>query len=126
MEITVFKKNLKPDEEAAFDVHVTEKTKAIKALMKKFAKDAQLLKVSVEKFEKHDAFDVEFCLTINSKSIYAKEASHTLTKAIDLAKIRMLAQIKKHIAQLRGGRTHKSIKGKEAAKTLFIPEFERI
>jgi len=125
MEITVFKKGLNQEEEMAFDAQIIEKTKAIEALLKKFAKDAQLLKVSVEKFEKHDAFDIELCLSLHAKKLYAKETSHTLTKAIELAKTRMLAQIKKHMAQLRRDRAHKSIKRK-GAKTLFIPEFERI
>jgi ribosome-associated translation inhibitor RaiA len=114
MEINIFKKNLNKTEEEAFDSNIEAKTNAIQALLKTFAKDAKLLKVSVEKFEKHDAYDVEFCLSLPAKTIYAKEASHALTKAMDLSKIRMLSQIKKYMAQLRGDRDHKSIKGKES------------
>ena len=63
-----------------------------------------------EKYEKHDAYEVEFCLNLPAKSLVAKEASHMITKAIDLSKDRLISQLKKHMARLRKDREHKSIR----------------
>ncbi|MFA6992253.1 MAG: HPF/RaiA family ribosome-associated protein [Candidatus Gracilibacteria bacterium] len=120
MEIKIFKKNLSPGEEAAFDKLIEEKTMSIATLLKKFAYDAKLLKVSVEKFDKHTAYEVEFNLSLPAKIIHAKEASHTPTKAIELAKNRMSNQIKKYMAQLRGDRDHKSIKAEEPQTVMIF------
>jgi len=113
METTFFHKNLNKKEESSFVDYVNKKLPAISQLLTKFAPDAQLLKVSIEKFTKHDAFEVEFCLTIPTKSLVATEASHQITKAVDLSKDRLVGQIKKHIAMLRKERSHKSIRGRK-------------
>lgn len=109
MEINIFRNNLAPKEEEIFVNYLKLKTDAIKDLLTKFSTDAVLLKVSIEKFEKHDAFAVEFCLVLPTKTFVAKEASHQITKAIDLTKDRLVAQIKKHLALLREDRSHKGI-----------------
>lgn len=110
MEITFFHKNLTKKEERTFLDYVNTKVPAIENLLTKFADDASILKVSVEKFEKHDAFQVEFCLMLPTKSLVATEASHQLNKAVDLSKDRLVSQIKKHMAHLRKARSHKSIR----------------
>ena|SRR3989338_10870016 len=109
MEVTFFQKNLIQSEESTFVDYVNKKIPAMEALLKRYAKDAKLLKASIEKFDKHDAYEVEFCLALPTKSLVATEASHQITKAVDLAKDRLIAQIKKHLAILRGDRGHKSI-----------------
>jgi hypothetical protein len=48
--------------------------------------------------------------------MYAKEASHMITKAVDLSKDRLISQLKKHIALLRKDRSHKSIRDAETVK----------
>lgn len=106
----MFHKNLSPLEAKNFMEYTSQKRDTIEGLLTKFAHDAQLLKISIEKFEKHDAYEVEFCLVLPTKSLVAKEASHAITKAVDQTKDRLVAQIKKHISQLRRGRTHKSIR----------------
>ena len=113
MDINYFQKNLEKHEEKSFKKYVQEKLEAIETLLTKFANDAQLLKVSIEKFEKHDAYEVEFCLVLPTKTLMSKEASHTITKAIDLSKDRLISQVKKHIAHLRKDRAHKSIRDSE-------------
>ena len=110
MEINVFQKSLAPKEEKVFNDYLEKKIPSIKSLLSKFADDAVLLKVTVEKFEKHDAFEVELCLTLPTKSLVAKEASHQITKALDLSKDRLVAQLKKHMESLRKERSHKGIK----------------
>jgi ribosome-associated translation inhibitor RaiA len=109
MEINVFRQNLTSKEEEIFVSYLMPKTEAINDLLTKFSTDAVLLKVSIEKFDKHDAFAVEFCLVLPTKTFVAKEASHQITKAIDLTKDRLIAQIKKHLALLREDRSHKGI-----------------
>ncbi len=113
MEITHFHKRLSEKEASQFDDYVAGKIDAIRNLLTHFSEDSVLLKISIEKFEKHDAFEVEFCLTLPSKSIVAKEASHAITKATDLSKDRLISQIKKHIAHLRKDRHHQSIRHHE-------------
>lgn len=110
MDTTFFYKNLIAEEEKNFLAYANEKLEAISSLLTTFAKDAQLLKISIEKFNKHDAFEVELCLNLPTKRLIAKEASHAFSKAMDQAKDRMLLQIKKHMAQLRKDRAHSSIR----------------
>lgn len=116
MKVTFFQKNLSKEEEAAFIEYISQKTESIENLLTKFADDAQLLKASIEKFDKHDAYEVEFYLTLPTKALLAREASHTITKAVDLSKDRLIGQIKKHIARLRRDRAHKSIRKTEVKK----------
>ncbi len=110
MEVAFQSKNLLKKEEVQFSKYFEEKLEAIANLLTKFPADAQMLKVSVEKFDKHDAYQVELTLILPTKNIKSKEVSHTLTKATDLSKDRMIAQIKKHMAHLRKDRGHKSIR----------------
>jgi ribosome-associated translation inhibitor RaiA len=110
MEITFFHKNLSKKEEGQFVDYVNQKTDSIKSLLQKFSDDASILRVSIEKFTKHDAFEVELCLNLPSKSLVATEASHQITKAVDLSRDRLLTQIKKHMAHLRKDRSHQSIR----------------
>lgn len=116
MDVNYFHKHLSKKEEADFLDYVEPKIPAIEVLLTKFADDAKILKVSIEKFDKHDAFQVEFCLNLPAKSLVAKEASHTITKAVDLSKDRLISQIKKHMAQLRKDRSHRSIRDAEPIK----------
>lgn len=110
MELTFYCKNLNGKEEQVFVDYINEKIPVIEPLLKKFASDASLLKASIEKFDKHDAYQVEFCLVLPTKSLVATEASHQITKAVDLSKDRLTSQIKKHMALLRKSRVHKSIR----------------
>ena len=120
MEFTYFHKNLTKTEAKIFIDYVREKIPVIENLLTKFADDASILKVSIEKYDKHDAYEVEFCLTLPTKSLIAKEASHQITKAVDLSKDRLIAQLKKHMAMLRRERSHKSIRHKELTLKRFI------
>lgn len=119
MELTFFHKNVTKTEEKAFVDYVTQKISAIENLLTKFAEDAAMLKVSIEKFDKHTAFQVEFCLILPTKTLVATEVSHQITKAVDLSKDRMLSQIKKHMALLRKDRSHRSVKN-ERVKVLSL------
>ena len=123
MEKVIFHKNLSQAEEVLFDEYVEQKIPSIESLLKKFASDAPTLKLSVEKFDKHDAFQVEMILELPSKALVATETSHSVQKAIDLSKDRLVSQLKKHLAHLRKDRAHQSIRKQEAPVTenIFIP-----
>lgn len=110
MEITFYHKNLTKKEEKVFVDYVNEKKEPIESLLTKFAKDAAILKASIEKFDKHGAYQVEFCLVLPMKTIIAQEDSHQITKAVDLSKDRVVSQLKKLMAILRRERGHKSIR----------------
>jgi len=117
MEVTHLFKNLSPREESLFVDYVREKIPSIKNLLTKFADDSKILKVSIKKYEKHDAYQVEFALILPQKSLIAQETSHAITKAVDLSKDRLLSQLRKHIDYLRNNRSHGSIRTTEKAKT---------
>jgi len=111
MEITMQYKNLSDAEKVSFDDYISEKTGKVEKLLTKFSEDGVLLKISIEKFDKHDAYAVEWHLALPSKKLIASEASHTITKAVDLSKDRLLEQLKKHLAQLRKESDNSSIRG---------------
>ncbi len=123
MEINFFHKNVTKKEEDSFAEYVLQKTDSIKNLLTKFSSDGRFLKASIEKFDKHDAYEVEFCLVLPTKTIISKEASHQITKAVDLSKDRLIVQIKKHVAHLRKDRSHKSIRKTEIKEEEPIKEF---
>jgi len=122
MEVIFYHKNLSSKEEALFSEYVNEKTDAIGSLLTTFADDARMLKATIEKFEKHDAYEVEFHLSLPNKTMVAKEASHNITKAVDLSKDRLVTQLKKHMALLRKERKHSSIRTPEKEK-IEVGEF---
>lgn len=116
MDVTYFMQNLSKREEKLFKEYVNEKVGAITSLLTKFADDARVFKATIEKFEKHDAFQVEFCLSLPTKTIKSNEASHNITKAVDFSKDRLVSQLKKHMALLRKDRSHQSIRTTEVVK----------
>jgi len=103
-------KHLAETEEKEFKKYFESKIPKIKHLVTKFADDAVLLKASIEKFEKHKAYEVELRLHLPSKELIAKETSHEINKSTDLAKDKLIAQIKKHIEQLQDKRNKESIR----------------
>lgn len=109
MELNYFSKDLTRKEEDFFINYLKKKTPAIEKLLERF-EDTSILRVTIVKFEKHDAYNVEFSLSLPSKNLIANEDSHTITKATDQAKDRLLGQIKKHLAHLRGDRSHQTIR----------------
>lgn len=120
MEQTIFCKNLVKAEEKYFRDYISKKLSKIENLLHKFSQDAQLLKITIEKFDKHNAYELELCLNLPMRSIVAKEASHQINKAVDLSLDRLMSQLKKHLSLLRRERAHKSIRKQEP----FIREFE--
>lgn len=125
METTFSFKNLEKNEERQFADYIGKKLPAISELLTTFAADAKLLKVVCEKFDKHQAYQVDFCLVLPNKTIFANETSHAMTKAVDLAKDRVLPQIKKHLDHLRKERSQRSIRDHKE-ETVAIEQLEEI
>lgn len=124
MEVTFFQKNLSKAEEGAFfDYLNRKKLQAIETLLQKFSSDATSLKITIEKFDKHNAFQVEFYLNLPTKAIIAVEASHQISKAIDLSRDRLLAQLRKHLESLREKRVHRSLKDHHSMQREATAEF---
>ncbi|MBT3865345.1 hypothetical protein HOE67_00745 [Candidatus Peregrinibacteria bacterium] len=114
MQIQVQYKNLSKSEQALFDEYMKSKIKQIDNLLTNFEEDAVMLDLKIEKFNKHDAFEVEYVLKIPMKTLKSREASHQITKAVDLAKDRLIVQLKKFQKQLKTGqlaaRQHASLR----------------
>ncbi len=121
MKITFFYKNLAKEEEGQFTEYSQKKVPGIENLLSSFSPDSLLLNLSIEKFNKHDAFEVEFALTVGGKTLVAREASHQIEKATDLCKDRLSAQVKKHMAILRDDRDHSSIRETANELAKMIP-----
>lgn len=100
-----------------FEDYLPKKIEQIESLLQRFDEDTVELDIRVEKFDKHDAFEVEFVLKIPMRTITAKEASHAITKAVDLSKDRLVSQLKKFQKHVRTdqltARKHASIRKPE-------------
>ena len=107
-------KNMSELEQELFDEYIPKKLKQIEGLLTRFAEDSVTLDTRIEKFEKHDAYEVEFVLKLPMKTLKAKETSHTITKAVDFSKDRIIVQIKKFQSTIRTeqltARRHASIR----------------
>ena len=114
MKVKTTYKNLSPQEQEIFDNYLPKKLEQIESLLTHFADDAVVFDCTIEKFDKHDAYEVEMVIKMPMKTIKARETSHTITKAIDLSKDRVIAQIKKFQKTLRQdqlqARRHASIR----------------
>lgn len=109
MQTVFFFKNMLSNEESEFRDYLAKKLPKIEKMIVRCGdSDTVLLHVKCEKFEKHSAFNTELSLTIPGENIIATEASHAITKAIDLAIDRLVMQLKKNVLQTR--RAHRGIK----------------
>lgn len=114
METVFFFKNMLPDEEGKLRDYVFGKLSKFEKVLSHFPSDGVMLQVKGEKFQKHSAYEVELVLKLEGQTYSAKEASHMITKAVDLAKDRLDVQIKKNL--LQGRRQHRSLKAKTKMK----------
>ena len=108
MKLIYFSKGLTSAEEKQFQQYMEKKLKSVSRLLSHFAEDAVQLQVNAERFEKNNAFQIEMILNVPQKQFVGKEASHALTKAMDLSKDRILKQLRKHSEVKRDHRGMKS------------------
>jgi len=114
METNFFFKNMADAEEGQLREYFLKKLPALEKILSQFPSDAINLQVKGERFEKHSAYEVELTLKLPSETFTSKEASHMITKAVDLAKDRLVIQLKKK--SLSQKRTHRSLKAKAKAE----------
>lgn len=91
-----------------------KKEPALVKLLSRYPDETAFLEMKAEKFDKHTAYQVEFILTLPHNRLYSKEASHAITKAVDLSKDRLVEQIKKNSEMAR--RSHRGIKVRRTLK----------
>lgn len=108
MEPLFFFKNMSSSDAAALRDYFVKKTPRLDKLLSHFPGDAALLQVKGERFSKHSAFEVELILKLPNQTFLSREASHLITKAVDLALDRLTMQIKKSAMNMR--RSHRSVK----------------
>lgn len=114
METVFFFKNMSQTEEAKLRDYVFTKLPKFEKILNRFPADAVILQVKGQRFDKHSAYEVEMVLKIPSETLSACEASHMITKAVDLAKDRLDMQIKKSILSVR--REHRAIRSRAKNK----------
>ena len=119
METTFFFKNMLPSEEEQLREYFLTKAPKIEKMLSHFPEDAVNLQVKGEKFQKHSAYEVELTMKSPLGTITAQEASHMITKAVDLAKDRLLLQLKKNLTVGRRGHRSLKVQSKMEMRTLL-------
>ena len=102
MRVNVIEKHVSDREKKQFTTYLDKKLPRLKKLTTHFAEDAVLLTATVERFEKHDAYTISLRLEIPSGTLMAEETAHSITKGMDDAIDRLIAQLKSHMEKLRG------------------------
>lgn len=114
METVFFFKHMTGEQEEILRDYFDKKTAKIEKVLKHFPKDAVLLQVKGERFQKHSAFEVEMVMKLPLGTISAREASHTINKAVDLALDRLMMQLKKTLLGVR--REQRSVRARNKVK----------
>lgn len=111
MKIQYSMKSMDVWEEKHMKEYMESKIPRLEKLLSHFEDDTVSFTVRAERFEKNNAYRVELVLEIPGKLFVGNEDSHTIEKAVDLSKDRLLNQIKKHEDQLRNkGKSNSSLK----------------
>lgn len=104
-------KNMAGWEEKRTKEYMQGKIPRLERLLSHFQDDTVSLTVRAERFDKNNAYHVELILEIPGKLLVGNEDSHTIEKAIDLSKDRLVNQMKKHDDQLKNkGKSNSSLK----------------
>ena len=114
METVFVFKGMSHEKEAKLREHFLEQLPKFEKILNRFPSDAALMHVKGEKFIKHSACDVELTLKLPKATLTGQEASHMITKAVDLACDRLNMQMKKSILSVR--REHRGVKVRSKAQ----------
>lgn len=111
MKIQYTFKGMRHWEEVRMKEYAEAKERGLEKLLTHFQDDTVHLGVRAERFEKNNAYEVELVMEIPGKLLVGKEASHTIEKAIDLAKDRLVTQLRRHEDLLKSkGKSASSLK----------------
>lgn len=95
MKIDYFFKNLDANEKKWCEEYVETKIPQLEKLIHRYAKDSAALRIKAEKFSSKSAYKITFDLKLPKQSFLVSEDDHTIVEAIDLAKDKLIAQLKK-------------------------------
>lgn len=95
MNIKFFCKGLSSDIEKKLRDYMDKKMSSFEKLVGEFDDDTVQLQITAERYEKNNAYNVEMILKMPKKRVVASEDSHSIEKAVDLAKDRIIKQMKK-------------------------------
>jgi len=95
MQIDFFFKNFNQAEKRSFENYFETKLPQLKKLIERHFKDSALLRVKAEKFNTKSAYEVTLDLKLPKRNFLVSEDDHTIVEAIDLAKDKLIAQLKK-------------------------------
>lgn len=125
MNIKFFCKGLSSEVDKKLRDYIDKKITSFEKLLMEFDDDTVQMQITAERYEKNNAYNVEIILKMPKKTIVANEDSHSIEKAVDLAKDRIIKQMKKAGEKNRIHRKRDS-KEKEMTKTGVIVGLERI
>ncbi len=95
MQIDYFFKNLTPNEKKWCEEYVATKIPQLEKLIHRQADDSASLRIKAEKFSTNSAYKITFDLKLPKQSFLVSEDDHTIVEAIDLAKDKLITQLKK-------------------------------
>jgi ribosome-associated translation inhibitor RaiA len=95
MQIDYFFKNLTPAEKKWCEEYVETKIPQLEKLIHRHFEEAASLRIKAEKFNTKSAYKITFDLKLPKQSFLVSEDDHTIAEAIDLAKDKLIAQLKK-------------------------------
>lgn len=111
MKIQYTFKGMQHWEEVRVKEYAELKERSLEKLLTHFQDDEVKLEVRSERFDKNNAYEVELTMEIPGKVMVGKEASHSIEKALDLAKDRLIGQLRKHEDVLKSkGKTSSGMK----------------
>lgn len=96
MKIQFSFKNTEHWEEQRIKEYAELKIKSIEKLLSHLDDDEANLTIRSERFDKNNAYQVEMSLEIPTRNMIGKEASHTIEKAVDLSKDRLITQLRRY------------------------------
>lgn len=95
MQIDYFFKNLTPNEKSWCEEYVAAKVPQLEKLIHRYVRDSASLRIKAEKFNTKSAYKITLDLQLPRKRFLVSEDDHTIVEAIDLAKDKLIAQLKK-------------------------------
>lgn len=111
MKIQYSMKNMAAWEQKRLTEYIEQKMPSFEKLISHFQDDTVSLTIRAERFDKNNAYRVELIFEIPSRLMVGVEDSHSIEKAVDLAKDRLIKQLKKHEDQLKSkGKLNASLK----------------
>jgi len=95
MQIDYFFKNLTQAEKKHCEEYLMTKIPQLEKLIHRNFEDAAALRVKAEKFNTKSAYEITLDLKLPKRSFLVSEDDHTIVEAIDLAKDKLITQLKK-------------------------------